>query len=81
MDCSASCLNRACRKLNKEVCRAVVHGLGLIIEHAEIHLDQPWLYKGDGVHLLDDVLEVFLTNLQRGLCDEIFGLIGGMEHS
>ena len=56
--CAAICLNRAHRKLNKEICREVVKELGSIIGHPEICLDHLWLYRGDGLHLSDDGLEV-----------------------
>ena len=65
------------RKVNKEVCRAMVKGLGSVIGHPEIRLDQPELYRGDGVHLSEAGLEIFLRDLCRGLHAEIFGWMGG----
>ena len=73
-------MNRTRRKLNKEVCRAVLKGLGSVIGHLEICLDRLWLYRGDGVHLSDAGLEVFLTDLYMGLQAEIFSLMGGVGH-
>ena len=35
-DCNVSCINRARRKVNKEVCRAIVNGIGSVIGHPEI---------------------------------------------
>ena len=79
--CDASCLNSVCRKLNKEVCGVVVKKLGLVIGYLEFCLNHPWLYRGDGFHLSDEGLEVFLSDLHRGLHAKVFGLMGGMGHS
>ena len=67
-DCSPQCVNKAHRQVNREVCHAVCKGLGTVIGHLDIHLDQLELFRSNGVHLLDLGMDLFLQDLQRGLC-------------
>ena len=80
-DCNAKCLNRVRRKINREVCKSVTNGLGSLIRYPEIPLDQPELYRGDGVHLTEAGLDIFLRDLHRDLHAKFFSLVGGMGHS
>ena len=81
MEYDPQCLNWARRKVNREVCRAMHQGLGSVIGHLDIRLEMPGLYRGDGICLSDQGMEIFLTDLQWGLRAEVFGLMREMEHS
>ena len=81
VECDPHCLNQARRKVNREVCRATCQGLGSLISHPNINWDTPQLYRGDGVHLSDQAMEIFLTDFKWDLRVEVFCLMGKMEHS
>ena len=59
-------LNQSRRKVNKDVYRTMSRGLGSVIGHLDIHLDRLELYRGDGVHLSEQGIQIFLRGIQRG---------------
>ncbi|XP_053159346.1 uncharacterized protein LOC128347973 isoform X2 [Hemicordylus capensis] len=67
------CFNRARKKVNKAVGRAITALGGTIIQHPDIRVQDATLYRGDGVHLSDQGNEVFLRDLQRGLQEVLAG--------
>ncbi|XP_015268388.1 PREDICTED: dual specificity protein phosphatase 12 isoform X1 [Gekko japonicus] len=61
------CLDRARRKVNRELRNALVGGLGQYLPHPEIRIDVVDLYREDGVLLSDKGNDIFLADLQQGL--------------
>ena len=75
-------VNRARRQVNREVCRGVSRGgLRSVINHRRIQLSNREYFCGDGVHLSDAGLDIFLDDIRGGLLVELGRLGGYMGHS
>lgn len=55
------------RNANREIRRALLGGLGQIIEQPELMADKPDLYRRDGVHFSEVGMDIFLRDIQQGL--------------
>ncbi|KAJ7344908.1 hypothetical protein JRQ81_000858, partial [Phrynocephalus forsythii] len=71
--CAAQLMNKVHREINRDVCRAMVHGLGTVVGHPRIPAASAELYRDNGVHLSDRGMEIFLTDLKRGLLEVLSG--------
>lgn len=61
------CLDKAHRKVNREMRKAVVGDLGLLpLPDIRVELDH--LYCPDGIHMSDDSNDMFLKDLHVGFC-------------
>ncbi|KAJ7320497.1 hypothetical protein JRQ81_020008, partial [Phrynocephalus forsythii] len=65
--CDPQIINRSRRGVNRDVCKAMVQRLGIVVGHPRICAARAELYRGDGVHLSDQGMELFLSDLKRGL--------------
>ena len=66
-------LNRAVRKVNREMRLFLQKRQGWVIPHPDIVISRPELYRADGVHLSDAGNDIFLRDLQVGLRDRFPG--------
>lgn len=66
------CLDKARRKVNREMRKAMVGGLGTFLPHPDIRVELDHLYRPDGVHMSAARNDVFLGDLRLGLS----GLLG-----
>lgn len=66
-------MNKVRRNANHEIGRALGRVLGTYLPHPGIGLCHPDLYRGDGVHLLEIGLDMFLRDIQQGLA-KVLGL-------
>lgn len=57
--------------------QAVRNGLGSVVDHPQLRVEGPDLFRVDGVNLYDMELDLFLQNLQGGLHAEVFSCDGG----
>ncbi|XP_054836942.1 uncharacterized protein LOC129330780 isoform X2 [Eublepharis macularius] len=60
-------VERARRKANKAMFKALGAGLGVYLPHPQIRDTYADLYRGDGVHLSFKGNEIFLNDLRQGL--------------
>ncbi|XP_054838220.1 uncharacterized protein LOC129336467 [Eublepharis macularius] len=60
-------VERARRKANKAMFKALCAGLGIYLPHPRIRDTYANLYRGDGIHLSVQGNEIFLTDLRQGL--------------
>ena len=60
-------LNRAVKKVNREIRLALMYRRGWVINHPEIFIHRADLYRPDGVHLSDVGNDIFLHDLHVGL--------------
>ncbi|XP_040178454.1 uncharacterized protein LOC120911247 [Rana temporaria] len=64
---SVDAVNRARRKLNRNVGRFVLRNGGLVVRHPELEVD-PWRYlRSDGVHLTDVGIDMWALRLEEGV--------------
>ncbi|XP_040203635.1 uncharacterized protein LOC120935648 [Rana temporaria] len=64
---SVDAVNRARRKLNRNVGRFVLRNGGLVVRHPELEVD-PWRYlRSDGVHLTDVGIDMWALRLGEGV--------------
>ena len=60
-------LNRAVKKVNRELRLFLQYRQGWVIPHPDIVISRPELYRADGIHLSDVGSDIFLRVLQVGL--------------
>lgn len=65
--CDPRPIDCARRGVNREVGRPMRKGLGTIIEHPQLRMEWPELYRLDGVHLSEVGLNLFLEDIQRDI--------------
>ncbi|XP_062981479.1 zinc finger protein 318-like [Elgaria multicarinata webbii] len=70
------CLNRAVKKVNREIRLTLKDQQGSVIFHPAILPSREELYRADGVHLSNEGNDIFLQDLQVGLRDFILGKWG-----
>lgn len=63
-----SCLDKARVKVNREMRKAMVGGLGLFLPHLDIRVEFGHLICLDEIHVSDEGNDVFLKELCLGLC-------------
>ena len=60
-------VNRARRKINRDVAKFVIRNGGLVVRHPELEVDT-WRYQlRDGVHLTDVGIDMWVLGLQEGI--------------
>ncbi|XP_054828286.1 uncharacterized protein LOC129324873 [Eublepharis macularius] len=60
-------IERARRKTNHDIRKALGQGLGIYLPHPRIRAEFANLYRGDGVHMSPEGNELFLDDLRQGL--------------
>ena len=64
---SVAGINRARRKINRDVAKFVVRNGGLVVRHMELE-EETWRYlRGDGVHLSPVGIDMWVLGLQDGI--------------
>lgn len=69
-------MNKTHKNTNCDIKDPLCAGLGQFLLHPEISDDKPELNQADGVHLSEVGLDIFIRDLQQGLCESL-GLSGG----
>lgn len=60
-------MNRARAKLNRSVSRFVAANGGVVVRHRDLEVPDPALLRGDGVHLNDIGLDLWILGIQDGI--------------
>lgn len=55
-------MNKAMKNAHREVRHALMGGLGKFINHPELVVDRPELFRSDGVHLSKLLLDIFFPS-------------------
>ncbi|XP_061489540.1 uncharacterized protein LOC133387851 isoform X2 [Rhineura floridana] len=66
-------MDRARKKVNRQIQRALCDLGGSVIHHPEVGHDRLELFRPDGIHLTDMGNDIFLGDLQRGLHQILIG--------
>lgn len=64
---SVSQADCARRNANREIRKALVSGLGQYVAHLKSWEDEIHFYRNDGVHLSEEGMDFFISDLQQGL--------------
>lgn len=74
---NAGAVERARRTINARVSRSVRSLVGAVVRHRQLEGDNRQLMEGDGIHLNEIGLDIFLSGLQDGIEQTLFLLGGG----
>lgn len=74
---NAGAVERARRTINARVSRSVRSRSGVVVRHRQLEGDNRQLMDGDGIHLNEIGLDIFLSGLQDGIEQALFLLGGG----
>lgn len=65
-DSDPLCLDRTCQKVNWELQKALLTGLGHFLLNSEMQEDMPHLYHLDGIHMSVEGNDLLLRDLKQG---------------